>query len=141
MSKFRDKKLAKFIHHEISFLLTKGLKDPRLSNWTTITEVEVSKDLRNATVYFSVWGTDKEKKNTLVALTSAKGFIKNHLSNHLRIKFMPEIDFILDETLEKGYDLISKINQLSKEWQEEPATETAEEEPNDSSDDNSNMPP
>jgi ribosome-binding factor A len=137
MSKFRDKKLAKFIHHEISFLLTKGLKDPRLSDWTTITEVDVTKDLRNATVYFSVRGTDKEKKSTLMALNSAKGFIKNHLSNHLRIKFMPEIDFKLDESLEKGYDLISKINQLSKEWQDE----TSEDDPIDSSDDNQELPP
>ena len=121
--KYRDKKLGKFIQQEISLLLSKGLKDHRLSEWTTITEVRVSKDLRNAMIYFSVYGSDKDKKDTLKALQSAKGFIKNHLSKYLRIRFMPELNFKLDESLDRANNILAKIDKISQEFQDEEAIE------------------
>jgi len=120
MKQFRNKRLASMIHEEVSLLLLNGLKDPRISQWTTITKVEVPKDLRSAKIFFSVRGSDKEKQKTLDGLQSARGFIKNHLSKFVKTKFMPELFFKLDDSIEYAQYMIEKINTVL--GNEEPQT-------------------
>ena len=108
-SKFREKKLANVIRKKISTMILEGdIKDPRLSGLITITDVECSKDLKYASIYISVIGTDEEKDNTIIGLNSAKGFIKNQLSNVLTVRWMPEIIFKIDNSIEKGVEMYEK---------------------------------
>ncbi|MCM2358122.1 MAG: ribosome-binding factor A [Geobacteraceae bacterium] len=106
----RSEKVAEAIHEMVSELLVKGLKDPRIG-FVTITGVKVTDDLHLATVYFSVIGSDEEKKATEAGLNSARGYIRKELGKSLRMRYIPDITFRYDESVEYG----SRIESLLKE--------------------------
>ena len=89
------------MREEISDILLKDLKDPRIG-FVTITKVAVSDDLRQAKVYYSVFGGEQEKEDSFQGLESATGYIKRELGRRMRLKYMPEITFFFDDSLEYG---------------------------------------
>jgi len=89
------------------------IKDPRIG-FTTLTRIELSDDIRNAKVFVSVMGGEKEKKNTMEALEKASGFIKWEIGKRLRLKHIPDIIFKLDTSMEHS----EKIARLLKELKE-----------------------
>lgn len=107
----RSEKIAEAIHEIVSALLLKGVKDPRIG-FTTITGVKVSDDLHFATIYFSVIGSDAEKKSTGSGLNSAKGFIRRELGKSLRMRYVPEIFFRYDESVEYGQRIDSLLDEI-----------------------------
>ncbi len=107
----RSEKVAEAIHEIVSALLLKGVKDPRIG-FTTITGVKVSDDLHFATIFFSVIGSDAEKKSTENGLNSARGFIRKELGKNLRMRYVPEIFFKYDESLEYGQKIDSLLDEL-----------------------------
>lgn len=79
----------------------------------TVTSVDLSRDLRYAKVYFSVLGEEKAKRLALKGLKNAKGYIKGLLSDKIKLRFMPEIEFKIDESFEhtkRVYDILDKLN-------------------------------
>src|SRR5690242_14535043 len=102
----RSDKVAEAIHKLVSELLIKGLKDPRIG-FVTITGVKVTADLRIATVYFTVIGTDQEKKATEAGLNSAKGFIKKEIGQAIKMRFTPDVLFKYDTSVEYGHHIES----------------------------------
>ena len=106
----RSDKVAEAIHEMVSELLVKGLKDPRIG-FVTITGVKLTDDLHLATVYFSVIGSDEEKKATEQGLNSALGYIRKELGKNLRMRYIPDIVFRYDVSVEYG----SRIESLLKE--------------------------
>ena len=106
----RSEKVAEAIHELVSELLVKGIKDPRIG-FVTVTGVKVSDDLHVATVYYTVIGSDAEKKATLQGLTSAIGFIRKEMGKRLRMKYVPDLMFKYDESIDYG----NRIDQLLKE--------------------------
>jgi len=106
----RSEKVAEAIHEMVSGLLIKGLKDPRIG-FVTITGVKITDDLHLATVYFTVIGSDEEKKATGEGLQSARGFIRKELGKSLHMRYVPELIFRYDESVEYG----SRIETLLKE--------------------------
>jgi ribosome-binding factor A len=106
----RSEKVAEAIHEMVSELLVKGLKDPRIG-FVTITGVKLTDDLHLATVYFSVIGSDEEKKATEQGLNSARGYIRKELGKNLRMRYIPDIVFRYDVSVEYG----SRIESLLKE--------------------------
>ncbi|ACI19068.1 30S ribosome-binding factor RbfA [Dictyoglomus thermophilum] len=111
----RQERLSALIREEISEILLRRVKDPRISSFLVITEVKMSKDLRYAHIYVSVYGSEEEKKQTMQGLESAKGFIRSELGKDLRIRFVPEIFFELDDSLEKGDRILRKLKELGLE--------------------------
>jgi ribosome-binding factor A len=107
----RQEKLAEQIAIEISDLLRTRLKDPRVG-FASITHVEVSGDLRHARIYVSVMGEPEEKKSTIEALHHATGFLRRELAERLTVRFMPEIVFKLDNSIEQGAHILGLIRQL-----------------------------
>ncbi len=101
MKSVRIQRVAEQIHEEISGLLTKGLKDPRLG-FVTITGVEVSPDLGNAWVYFSCPGTEQERSLSLEGLESSAGFIRRTLGKRLHLRAIPQFHFKYDQSLDCG---------------------------------------
>jgi ribosome-binding factor A len=97
----RSEKVGDLIREEISQIFLRGLKDPRIG-FVTITKVDVSDDLRLAKVYYSVFGGEQEKEESYQGLESAKGYIKRELGRRVRLKYMPEISFMFDDSLEYG---------------------------------------
>lgn len=106
----RSDKVAEAIHELVSGLLIKGLKDPRIG-FVTITAVKVTDDLHMATVYYTVIGTDEEKKATHHGLSRAVGFIRKEMGKTMRMKYVPDVVFKYDVSVEYG----SRIDRILKE--------------------------
>ena len=92
-------RVNQLIKEEISTLLQRELKDPRLG-FVTVTEVDTSNDLRQAKIFVSVLGGDEQWKASIEALTSARGFIRNWLRRHLDLRVTPELVFHPDRSME-----------------------------------------
>lgn len=97
----RADKVGDLIRKEISEILLGDLKDPRIG-FVTITKVAVSDDLRAARVYYSVFGDEDQKEESYQGLESAKGYVKRELGRRVRLKYIPEIHFLFDDSLEYG---------------------------------------
>jgi ribosome-binding factor A len=88
------------------------LKDPRVG-FVTVTGVETSSDLRQATVYVSVLGTERKREKTLAGLTAAHGVLQAHLARQLRMKRTPQLTFEYDPTVERGVRMTQLIDELA----------------------------
>jgi ribosome-binding factor A len=101
----RAERVSDQMKQEIADILMRKIKDPRIG-FVTVTDVEVADDLRNAKVFVSVYGADKA--STLKGLASASPFIRSELGRRMRMKFVPEILFRYDDSVERG----AHINEL-----------------------------
>ena len=106
----RVQRLAKQVLGE----LIHDLKDPRIG-FATVTAVRVSADLRHARVFVSVLGTDQEKESTMAGLASAKPHLRAELGRQMRMKYMPALNFELDEGPEEAERLESVLRRLERE--------------------------
>jgi ribosome-binding factor A len=107
----RSERLGELILAEISDLLTRGIKDPRIG-FVTLTRVEMSDDLRHAKVFVSIIGAEPEKARTLQGLSSATGYIRRHLGRALHLRYTPEIAFLVDDSLAHGAKIAQILRQL-----------------------------
>ena len=98
---------------EISELLQRHIKDPRLSGLIGVTEVITSPDLSYAKVFVSCICDDKEKQGILKVLESASGFVRNELGKRLRLRRLPELSFQWDDSIERGARILDLINKVS----------------------------
>jgi len=108
----RTKRIGEEIKKLISSLIKNELKDPRISSLTSIIEVEVTKDLRYANIFVSVYGSDEEKSNTIIALSSAAGFIRKAIGKELKLRYTPEPLFKIDRSIEKGVYISNLLNKM-----------------------------
>ncbi len=115
----RSQRIQELILEEISKLVQRGLKDPRIG-FATITKVEVTDNLKHAKVFVSVMGTEKEKTDTLEGLQSAKGFIRNTLGKNLYLRYLPELEFKIDENAEHVEKITRILNELHSESDSKP---------------------
>lgn len=99
---------------EIADLLLRRVKDPRVKG-ATLTGVRLSKDLRHARVFYSVMGSKSDLKRAQAGLDSAKGFIKREIGQRMDLKYMPEITFTHDPSLEKGDQMEKLFERLKSE--------------------------
>jgi ribosome-binding factor A len=109
---WRQDQLSEVISQELSDLIRTRMKDPRIG-FASITDVELSNDLRHAKVYVSVMGDEEEKRVTMASLHHATGFLRHELAQRLTIRHTPEISFRLDESIAHGarvLDLINRVN-------------------------------
>ena len=106
-NRLRIEKLQELIKQEMGKMLLKELKDPRIG-FVTVTDVEMTGDLREAKIYVSVMGGAEQVKSSLEGLKSALGFIRREIGHRIRLRFTPEISFALDTSLDYG-DHIQKL--------------------------------
>ena len=107
MVKHRSFRLAEAIKEEVSRIIRDNIKDPRLG-FATVTDVEVADDLRYAKVFVSILGKEEDVKNSMDVLTRASGFIRSEIGKAIRIRYVPEISFKYDHSIEHGAH-ISKL--------------------------------
>lgn len=110
----RSEKVASEIKKEINKILREKVSDPRIG-FLSIIDVDVSADLKNAKIFFSVLGDEKTKKETLAGLQSASSFVRQELGHALKLRFVPEISFIYDKGIERGSKVLSIMNRLKIE--------------------------
>lgn len=114
MESRRLHRVADLIRDEISSMILKELKDPRI-HFVTITQVEVSPDLRQARVLYSVMGSETEQEECQEGLASASGFIRGRLGRRLSLRYVPELSFKYDSSLTAGARVTSLIKELTAE--------------------------
>lgn len=107
----RLERLSEEIKREVSSIIVKDVKDPRLG-MISITDVEVSRDLSWAKVYYSQLGDEDERAETLTGLNKAKGFVRSELAKRLRVRHTPEIIFQFDPSLEQGAKMDALLRTL-----------------------------
>ena len=115
MANYRGGRINEEFKREISNLIQNEIKDPRLTAMISVTDVKVTKDLRYAKVYVSIFCTDEEeKKNNLAALKSASGFIRKTVGQKINLRHTPEIIVELDDSINYGMHMDELIQKISK---------------------------
>jgi len=111
----RTERVNELLREEISALIALGLKDPRMgTGLVTVTEVQVSPDLRNATVFVSHLGDEEERADVLVALNHAAHHLHTELLRRLAMRRVPALRFRFDPSIERGARLTRLINRVSR---------------------------
>ena len=114
MDERRGGRVNSTIQRELGQLIEE-LSDPRLSPMTSVTSVDVNRDLSMAKVHISVLGTDEEREDTLEALRSAATRLRMEISQRIVIRKMPRLTFIVDDTMQSGADMEKLIDQVMGE--------------------------
>ncbi|HUT96984.1 MAG TPA: 30S ribosome-binding factor RbfA [Dehalococcoidales bacterium] len=109
----RIERVSSLMRHEISELLQRQVKDPRLSKFIAVTEVSTSPDLRYAKVFVSYMGSEAEKKELMDGLEAASNFLRNQLLKRLRLRRIPELSFQWDDSIERGTRLLQLIDEVN----------------------------
>jgi ribosome-binding factor A len=110
----RPQRVALQIQQEISLMLARNVKDPRIG-LVTVTGVQISADLRHAKVYVSVMGSEQQKKESMEGLSNAAGWIRHELGQRIRMKFLPDIVFREDTSLEYGDRIDELLDRIREE--------------------------
>lgn len=111
MGQLRTEKVQELIKQEVSQIILKELKDPRIG-FVTVTQVDVTGDLRNAKIYVSLMGSEDQIKECWDGLQKALGYIRREIGKRIRLRCTPELSFQLDKSLDYSVhiqELLSKI--------------------------------
>ncbi len=114
----RIQRLNGLFREEISDLIRSELRDPRLPELVSVTRVEISPDLKNANVLVSVLGSDDDKVATMRALTATASLLRHHLSERVPIRRIPNLRFVLDESIEEAAHILELMRRVSESGQE-----------------------
>ncbi len=113
MAKFRQQKIDEEIKRELCSILP-TLKDPRFDGvLMSVVSVLVTKDLKYAKVYISAFTDDEKKKEILKGLVSSSGFIRKEISSRTKLRYTPELSFVIDDSMEYGAHINNLINKLN----------------------------
>ena len=107
----RTERVSDQMKQEIADILMRKIKDPRIG-FVTVTDVDLADDLRNAKVFVSVYGGDDQKKASLEGLKSASSFIRSELGRRMRLRYVPELLFRFDATVERGAHIMELLREI-----------------------------
>lgn len=110
----RSARVAEQMKKELTDIIGRKIKDPRIG-FITITDVRVTGDLQQATVFISVLGDDEQRQNTLNGLAKAKGFIRSEIGHRIRLRKTPEIQFEFDESIGYGNRIETILHELNSQ--------------------------
>lgn len=122
MSAVRIARLRELFKEETSAILQRQMKDPRIG-FVSVTDVELSADLRHAKIFVSILGDADAKSQTMAGLESAQGFIRTELARRIRLRRIPEVLFKLDDSIERG----ARVERLLREVSEAKGAQTPHE--------------
>jgi len=111
MATRRQRRVAELIHREMSWLLLREVRDPRLAD-VTVTEVRMTPDLLLARIFYTVLGDAEDEKEALAGLESASGFLRTQLAGRVQLRFMPELVFELDKSAAYGRRIDDLLDQI-----------------------------
>ena len=117
----RAKRLADLIREVVAQKLQRGINDPRLGSHVTITDTRVTGDLREATVFYTVYGDEEERQAAAAGLESAKGILRSEVGRAAGVKFTPTLTFVADalpDTARTIEDLLDKARQSDQKVRE-----------------------
>jgi ribosome-binding factor A len=107
----RANRVSDQMKQEVADILMRKIKDPRIG-FVTVTDVELTDDLKNAKIFVSIYGGDKEE--TLKGLKSASAFVRSELGRRMRFRVVPEIQFRFDGTVEQGAHIMELLREIEE---------------------------
>ncbi len=107
----RPARVAEEFRQELGALIARGLKDPRITGFITLTGAKMAPDLKEVTVYLSIHAPEPERARTLEGLRAAATFLQREVSRNLKLRWTPHLRFVYDESVERG----DRIERLLKE--------------------------
>lgn len=110
----RQEKIQELLREEISDILHREFKDPRLG-FVTVTGAEVTADLRHAKVFVSILGSDEERAKNMAVLKKAEHYVRQVFGRRARMKVIPEIEFKLDTSADQGVRIFELLEQIKHE--------------------------
>lgn len=110
----RGDRIRKALMKELSDIIQHKIKDPRITGLISVTDVELSPDYKYAKAYISIFGADEAKEEVMEAIEDSTSFIRGEIGRRIRMRFTPELKFILDESLEKGRRIVDLIDKISR---------------------------
>ena len=126
MATRRQRQMAELLHQEISRLIQYQARDPRLG-FVTVTDVEVTPDLREARVFVTVLGDEAAARSSLAGLDSAAGYFQHELGQSLSLRYIPKLHFKLDTSLEQGLKIDNLLDSIKDELEHTDETENLDE--------------
>jgi len=108
----KNRRINDEVQRSLSEIIRTEMKDPRVSPFTSVMQVEVAPDLKTCKVWISVYGDSEEGKRTLQGLRSAAGFIRSALAHDVNLRNTPELTFILDDSIAYGVEMSKKIEEV-----------------------------
>ena len=111
----KNTRINEAVRQELSMLISREVKDPRVDMMATVTRAIVATDLKTCKVYISVYGDEQKKEETMAGLKSSEGFLRRMLARNLNLRNTPELFFILDESLDYAMYMSGRIDELSRE--------------------------
>ena len=113
MANYRGGRINEEVKREVSNIIQNEIKDPRLTALVSVTDVKVTRDLRYAKVFVSIFGkNDEEKNNTFVALKNASGYIRKEIGQRINLRYNPQIIFELDDSINYGMHIEELIQRV-----------------------------
>ncbi len=129
----RKERIGRLLQEELSELLRREMRDPRISGLISITKIVPTPDLRHAKVYVSIMGDEEKRKEVLKTLRGASGFLRHELGRKVVLKRIPELHFVEDDSLDRAERLLSLLDRIAAEererWEEEPSDSSTSENP------------
>lgn len=110
----KNTRINQEVQKELSMLISRELKDPRINPMTSIVNVEVAPDLKTCKVYISVLGDEQSQKDTLKGLKSAAPFLRSQLAQGINLRNTPELTFVVDQSIEYGVNMSRLIDEVNK---------------------------
>jgi ribosome-binding factor A len=110
----RSDRVSEEIKRSVSDIINNNLKDPRINCLVSVTKVELTKDMRYAKIFISVYGDEHTKNRAFEGLKSAEGFIRKELGNRIRLRYIPEICFKYDDSIEYGIHINKLLEEVGR---------------------------
>ncbi len=120
MTEQRAQRVAEEMKREISDILRNELKDPRTGGIISVTNVNLTRDLRHAKVFISIFGSEHEQQEILSVLSRAVGFIRTEVGRRIRLRHTPQISFLLDKSIAYGAHINSVLREINPSGGGEP---------------------
>ncbi len=121
----RPARVAEEFREELGALIARGLKDPRITGFITLTGAKMGPDLKDITVYLSIHASEPERERTLEGLRAAATYLQREVARNLKLRWTPHLRFVYDESVERG----DRIERLLKEAKEKDAAAAPEKDP------------
>jgi ribosome-binding factor A len=115
MSIDRTMRLSEEMRKVISGIIQNEIKDPRIPMLTSVTKVDVTKDLRYAKIFISVLGNDEQKSKCIEGLKSAAGYIRKETGSRIKMRYTPELIFEIDNSIEYGLHISEILKEVKKQ--------------------------
>ncbi len=115
----KNSRINSEVQRELSHIISHEIKDPRINSMTSVVDCIVAPDLKTCKVYISVLGDEESSEKTMQGLNSASGYIRKQLAQTLNLRNTPEINFILDRSIQYGVEMSKKIEEITADLHEE----------------------